>query len=101
MTTLTAIVRNGQLELPEPLNLPDGTRVEVRLLESNGTGPSDEEGPMTPEEIARTLAAMQKIEPFEMTPEEEAAVEAARKARKEWEKAHFDEHAAKLQRGWE
>jgi hypothetical protein len=55
---------------------------------------------MTPEEIARTLAAMEKIEPFAITEEERAALEADRQARKEWEKAHFDEHAEKHRRIW-
>jgi len=46
---------------------------------------------MSPDEIARTLAAMEKIEPFEMTDEERGALAADREARKDWEKAHFDE----------
>jgi hypothetical protein len=45
--------------------------------------------------------AMDKIEPFEMTEEERAAIEADRLARKEWEKARFNEHADGLQRIWE
>ena len=53
------------------------------------------------DEIARTLAAMEKIEPFEMTDGERAAIEADRQARKEWEKAQFDEHADRLRRIWE
>jgi hypothetical protein len=102
MTTMTAIVRNGRLELPGPIDLPDGTEVEVLLPEPARTEPgSQDEGPMTPEEIARTLEAMDRIEPWEMTEEERAALEADRKARKEWEKAHFEERAEKLQRTWE
>ena len=102
MTILTAIVRNGQLELPRPLDLPDGTEVKIRLPEQEGTdGGQEDEGPVTPEEIARTLAALEKIEPFEMTDEERAALEADRRSRKEWEKAHFDERAEKLRRAWE
>ena len=56
---------------------------------------------MTPDEIARTLAAMDKVEPFDMTDQERSAIEADRQARKEWEKAHFDELAEKLRRMWE
>jgi hypothetical protein len=95
MTTMTAVVRNGQLELPKPIDLPDGTRVEILLPESQ------EQGPTTPEEIARTLAALDRIEPFETTEQELAALEADRRARKEWEKAHFDERGEKLRRIWE
>jgi hypothetical protein len=102
MTTIIAIVRNGQLELPRPIDLPDGTPVEILLPESGGTASaSEDDGSMTPEEIARTLAAMEKIEPFEMSEEERAALEVDRQARKEWEKAHFDERAEKLRRIWE
>jgi hypothetical protein len=97
MTTVTAVVRNGQLELAEPLDLPDGTEVEVRLPGPAATG-READGPMTPEEIARTLAAIDYVEPYEMTEEEQAALEADRQARKAWEKAHFNEHADKLQR---
>ncbi len=102
MTTRTAIVRNGQLELSQPLDLPDGTEVEIRLPEPAGIAVfREDEGEVTPEEIARTLAIMEKIEPFEMSDEERAALEADRQARKEWEKAHFDERAEKLRRVWD
>jgi hypothetical protein len=100
MTTVTGMVRNGQLELPQPLDLPDGTEVEILLLEQAGSGTEDD-GPMTPEEIARVLAAMDRIEPLEITAEERAALEEERRARKEWEKAHFEERAEKLGRIWE
>jgi hypothetical protein len=102
MTTMTAIVRNGQLELSQPIDLPDGTEVEIRLPGPAGTAVfREDEGAVTPEEIAQTLAALEKIEPFEMSDEERAALEADRQARKEWEKAHFDAHAEKLRRAWE
>ncbi len=97
MTTITAIVHNGRLELVQPIDLPDGTEVEVLLPAQ--TAPDD--GPMTADEIKRTLAAMDKIEPLEFSDEEQAALEANRKARIEWEKSHFDAHADKLQRMWE
>ena len=100
MTIMTALVRNGQLELPRSIDLPDGTEVEIRLPEGTAASP-DDEGPMTPEEIARTLAAMEKIEPFELSDEERASLAADRQARKDWEKTHFDEHAEKLRRIWE
>ena len=55
---------------------------------------------MTPDEIARTLEAMDELEPFEMSDEERVAIEAdPRPAR--WEKAYFDEHADRLRRIWE
>ena len=53
----------------------------------NGADEREEDGPMTPEEIARVLAAMERIEPFVWTEEERPAWAADRLARKEWEKA--------------
>ncbi len=44
---------------------------------------------------------MEKIEPFEMTDAERSAIKADRQARKEWEQAHFAEHAGRLRRTWE
>ncbi len=64
MSTLRGIIRNGQVIVTEPTDLPDGTEVEILPV---GRSSVDEEGPMTPDEIARTLAAMDKIEPLEMS----------------------------------
>jgi hypothetical protein len=77
--------------------LPDGTEVQVLVPERAdlGSGP-EEDGPVTAEEMARVLAAMDRLEPLEMSEQERQALEAARQARKAWAKAHFDEHAAKL-----
>ena len=83
MSTLKGIIRNGQVIVTEPTDLPDGTEVEILPV---GRSSVDEEGPMTPDEIARTLAAMDKIEPLEMSDAERATIEADRQARKEWEK---------------
>lgn len=51
--------------------------------------------------IAATLAAMDRIEPLEMTDAEHAAWEAERQARKQREKAAFAEHAEVLRRMWQ
>jgi hypothetical protein len=98
---MKGIVRNGRVEVDEPIDLPEGT--ELRISLANGAEDTDrgENGPVTSEEIARVLSAMEKIVPFDRTPEEEARLAADRLARKEWEKAHFNEHAEKLRRMWE
>lgn len=87
------VVRNGRVELSQPLDLPDGAEVEVRATESDA--------PMTPEEIAAKLALMDRLEPIEMTDEEIAAWEADRQAKKEREKAAFFERAERLRRMWD
>jgi hypothetical protein len=98
MSTLKGIIRNGQVIVIGPTDLPDGTEVEILPL---GLSAVDDQAQMNPDEIAWTLAAMERIEPFEMTDAERAAIEADRLARKEREKAHFDEHADRLRRIWE
>lgn len=87
------VVRNGRIELSQPLNLPDGAEVEVHAAESDA--------PMTPEEIAAVLARMDAVEPLEWTDEEIAAWEADRQARKEREKAEFFERGERLRRIWD
>lgn len=94
VSTLKGVIRGGQVVLPQPANLPDGTEVLVQPLAL------DDEGPVSPEEIARTLAAMERVQPFDMTEEEEAVLAADRQARKEWERVHFNPHADKLRELW-
>jgi hypothetical protein len=84
MNAIKAIVRGGRIELEEPLNLPDGTELLIPLP-NGSTERNDEDGPMSPEEIDRVLAAMEQIQPFDMTDAERAAWETERQARKEWE----------------
>jgi hypothetical protein len=85
MPTITAVIRNGRLELSRPLDLPDGTEVEIQLPDVNRA--ELETQPMNAAEIVHTLAAMDQVELFEMTDAERAAQEADRQARNDWEKA--------------
>ena len=99
MGAIRGIIREGQVIMPEPADLPDETEVEI--VPVGLASPADEEGTMSPDEIARTLAAMDQVEPFEMTEEEVAAIAADRQARKQWEKARFLEHGDRLGSVWE
>jgi hypothetical protein len=77
MTTIRATWKNGQLILDGPVDWPEGLRVVVEPEQTETEqGGFLEEGPISPEEIARILAAMDKVEPFEMTAEEKADAEA-------------------------
>jgi hypothetical protein len=97
--TIKAIVRGGRLETERPIDLPDGTEVRIELLGSA----SEEEGGWdnSPEGIAAWLAWADSLEPLIFTEAEPQAWETERQARKEWEKAHFQEYAEKLKRMWE
>ena len=68
MTTIKTTIRNRRIDVPAPHDLPDGTEVILTIGESA----SRENEPMSPEEIARVLAAMQHLEPLEI-PEDVAA----------------------------
>jgi hypothetical protein len=98
MTTIRAVVRDGRIEVDEPLDLPNGTVLQIPVpLDVEQT--TDE--PMSPEEIRDVLAAMDRMEPLQMSDAELAAWEADRKTRKNREKALFVERAEKLGRMWE
>ena len=99
MGAIRGVIRKGQVIVAEPADLPDETEVEI--VPVGIVGPADGEGTMSPDEIARTLAAMDQVEPFELTDEEVAAISADRRARKEWEEARFFEHADRLRDAWE
>ena len=90
MTTIKAIVRGGRLEVEEPIDLPDGTEVDISVRETDTL--------MSPEEIERVRAAMDQMIPFVMSDEELAAWEAERQERKEWEKARFFDRAESIRR---
>jgi len=96
--TIKGVIQNGQVILPRPAELPNGT--EVRILPVNSLEAQDEDQVLSPEEINRVLALMDQIQPFEMTDQERTAWQADRQARKQWEKTQFNEHSDKLKKMW-
>ena len=58
---LKGVIRHGRVEVDEPIDLPDGTAV-VLTPETAG----DEDGPASPAEITRVLAAMQQLQPLDI-----------------------------------
>jgi hypothetical protein len=68
VTTVRAVIHDRRIEVPAPEDLPDGTEVILTI----GTDTADDDGPMSPEEIARVLAAMGRMQPLEI-PEDVAA----------------------------
>ncbi|HEV3238146.1 MAG TPA: hypothetical protein VGZ25_14245 [Gemmataceae bacterium] len=90
---LKGVIRNGRVEVAEPINLPDGSEVII-TPQDKLSGLTDNGRPMTPDEIATTLAAMDKVEPFDMTDEERAQADA-------WEKKVNDYTIATMDKGIE
>src|SRR5438309_1410678 len=102
MTVIRAVVKDGKIELVAPSDWPEGTPVLIEPVPADAPlGIRDEDWPTTPEGIARHLALMDRTEPLDFTPEEEARWNAARQARKDFEKTRFDEQAETLGGAWE
>jgi hypothetical protein len=90
-----AVIRNGQVEVAEPINLPDGSEVTIiGPIPDELAGLADRDRPMTSSEIAETLIAMDKVQPFDMTDEERATADA-------WEKDVNDYSIARMDQGTE
>ena len=90
---MKGVIRNGQVEVAEPINLPDGSEVTITgLAHGSFLGATDDDRPMTPSEITATLVAMQRVEPFDMTDEERASADA-------WDKTVNDYTIANLEKG--
>jgi hypothetical protein len=68
VTTVRTVIQGRRIEVPAPEDLPDGTEVILRI----GTDVADDDGPMSPAEIARVLAAMGRMQPQEI-PDDVAA----------------------------
>ena len=98
MTRIKGTVKGGRLEVNVPADWPDGTEVEIHPLDSRTGADSDT---TTAAEIARTLAAMDRLEPLEMSDAEQSAWEAERRADKDREKSQFAEHADRLRGMWD
>jgi hypothetical protein len=68
VTTVRTVIHDRRIEVPAPDDLPDGTEVILSI----GTDVVDDDGPIPPEEIARVLAAMGRMQPLEI-PDDVAA----------------------------
>ena len=69
MNAIHATWKNGQVVLDGLVNWPEGTRllVETESSQRMPASQATDDGPVTPEEIAHTLAAMDKTEPFDLS----------------------------------
>ncbi len=87
MSTIKAVIRNGQVEVDSPIDMPDGTEITIQLPDKHALRSTlGDDAPMTSEEITRILSLMDLVRPFEMTDAERAAWEADRRTRREVEK---------------
>jgi hypothetical protein len=68
VTTVRTVIHDRRIEVPAPDDLADGTEVILTI----GTDFIDDEGRMSPADVARVLAAMARFEPLEI-PDDVAA----------------------------
>jgi hypothetical protein len=73
MMTITAIIRNGRIEVAEPINLPDGT---VLTIPVPAAGASSDQS----ESAADWIRWYDALEPLEFTSDEWHDWQAAREA---------------------
>ncbi len=77
------IIKEGQVKVDDPIHLPDGSEVTIVSRQDN-------ERLMTSVEIAQTLAAMARIEPFDISDEERFAADAWEKEVNEYSIRNLD-----------
>ena len=101
MNAIKGRFRKGKIVLSEEANWPEETEVLVAPVPVEPMcGMHDEDWPSTPEGIEEWIKWYDSLEPF-LTPEEEAKWHVALQEQKDYEKAHFEEHARKLEKLWE
>jgi hypothetical protein len=82
MSDIQGTYRDGHVELSTPVNWPDGTPVSVQPkaeAPDDAWGIAEADYQDTPEFRARLIAQIDAFEPLELTAEEEAEWQAARK----------------------
>jgi hypothetical protein len=93
--------RQGKIVLTEKADWPENTEVLVAPVPVEPMcGMRDEDWPTTPEGIEEWIKWYDSLEPF-LTPEEEANWHAALREQAEFDKAHFEENARRLEKLWE
>lgn len=96
MATMTGTIRNGRIELDEPADLPEGTRVYVSEAEPEPDAEFINEAnwPDTPENRAELVRRIESFEGLGWTLDEEARIAAAREV---WKR--FNIEAVRKQMG--
>jgi hypothetical protein len=88
MILTKGVIQQGQVIIPKPIDLPDGTEVVVAAgpTEDDGAGGWDN----SPEGIAAWMIWYDSLEPLIFTPEEEADTEAWLKKMNDYSGANMD-----------
>lgn len=63
MTTITTTIRDRRIDVPAPIDIPDGTEVTLTIAQREANAP------MPADEIDRVLAAMRRLQPWDIPDE--------------------------------
>ncbi len=96
--TVKGIIRNGRIEVDEPINLPDGTELRIPIPDLPPTlGIRDDEWSDAPEAIVAWIGWYDSLEPLEITPAERAAWNAARQEEKQHELGQWEKCSKRIE----
>ncbi len=98
MHAMLARVKDGRIELVDPVDLPEGT--ELTVFERDAVGQREGSIDDAPEAVAEWLRWYDSLEPLVFTPEERHRMGEDREARRRWELAHADNRADRLRDLW-
>ena len=85
---MTGVVRNGRVEIDEPIDLPDGT--ELLISVKNGKPGDDADPENSPKAIDDWLKWCDSLQPLKITPEEQADTDACLKRINDYDIANTD-----------
>ncbi len=97
MIAVHAKWKDGQVIVEDAVDWPEGCELEIRPVSVNGSD-VDVVGSNDPAAIARWIAEFEAIPPLQMTAEDEAEWQAARRAQREFELRTFDQRADQIQK---
>ena len=72
---IKGFIRKGQVEVEEPINLPDGSEVIVQVLNGDVDADCEEGWDNSPQGIAAWLQWCDAFQPLESTPQQETDAE--------------------------
>jgi hypothetical protein len=97
MTTIRAIIRNGRIEVDEPIDLPDGTELTIPIPVSPSLGIRDEEWSDSPESIEAWIQWYDSLEPLEFTAQDRAEWKTARTEERDFELPQWEKRSKQVE----
>jgi hypothetical protein len=97
MTTIKAWIRAGRIEVQDPIDLPDGTEISIRLPSETPLGLADSDELDTPEAIQSWIRWYGALEPLEFSEAELTAWENARREEKASELADWEQQSRRAE----